>query len=81
MMHKQGSVGGFTKRYKIRRLVYYEIFGSLAEAHQREKQLKGWKRLWKIRLIEEMNPEWIDLLDKTEGILPVAPGGQVDEPL
>lgn len=78
MMHKQGAVEGFTKRYNIHRLVYYEMHGSLESAHRREKQIKKWKRLWKIRLIEEMNPEWCDLLDETEGILRDGAGGQGD---
>lgn len=78
MMHKQGAVEGFTKQHDIHRLVYYEFHHTLADAHLREKQLKKWNRLWKIRLIEEMNPEWIDLLDEAEGIVRSGPGGQAD---
>ena len=59
--HKQGEVEGFSKRYNVNRLVYFEKFGSAIEAITREKQLKKWKREWKIRLIEEQNPEWRDL--------------------
>jgi len=51
----------------------------LSIATRREKQLKKWKRLWKIRLIEEMNPEWCDLLDYSKGIMHVGPGGQGDK--
>ena len=76
MMHKEGAIDGFTKRYNIHRLVYYEIYDSLENAQRREKQLKEWNRQWKIRLIEEMNPEWHDLFDKTEGIVRVGPRGQ-----
>ena len=59
--HKQGLLGGFTKKYDIKNLVYYEIFGDIKEAIAREKQLKKWKRDWKIKLIEEDNPSWKDL--------------------
>ena len=76
MMHKQGAVEGFTKDHGVNRLVYYEMNKSLGAAHIREKQLKKWNRLWKIRLIEEMNPEWVDLIDETEGLLCIGPGGQ-----
>ena len=76
MMHKQGAVEGFTKDYKVHRLVYYEMHLTLDIARVREKQLKEWKRLWKVRLIEEMNPEWQDLLDELEGVLRHGPGGQ-----
>ena len=59
--HKQGTVPGFTQAYGVRTLVWYEAHGDVIEAIRREKQLKKWKRSWKIRLIEEMNPEWRDL--------------------
>ncbi|MDO8592297.1 MAG: GIY-YIG nuclease family protein [bacterium] len=62
--HKQGLFGGFTKKYNIIDLVYYEIFGDIQEAFTREKQLKKWKRNWKIKLIEKDNPGWNDLSDK-----------------
>jgi putative endonuclease len=55
---------GFTKRYQLHRLVYYEMIGTAKEAIQREKQLKKWKRIWKIELIEHKNPEWEDLYEK-----------------
>ena len=62
--HKLGLIEGFTKRYKVHHLVYYEMHETMPQAIWREKQIKEWKRLWKIRLIESMNPEWIDLFDE-----------------
>jgi putative endonuclease len=59
--HKAKAVQGFTKRYDVRLLVYFEIFEDPVSAIAREKQLKKWKREWKIQLIEEKNPGWIDL--------------------
>ncbi len=61
--HKQGLVEGFTKRYGVRTLVWYEPHDSMYEAITREKQLKRWKRAWKFRLIRESNPTWRDLYD------------------
>ena len=65
--HKQDLIEGFTQRYGVHRLVYYEMHETMPEAIRREKQIKEWKRLWKIRLIESMNPEWIDLFDERTG--------------
>ena len=59
--HQNGSVEGFTKKYGVSTLVYFEAHADMYEAIQREKRLKKWNRAWKIRLIEEMNPEWKDL--------------------
>ena len=59
--HKNKFVEGFTKRYNIDRLVYYELTDSVENALNREKQLKRWHRDWKINLIKEMNPEFKDL--------------------
>ena len=59
--HRNGCVDGFTKEYGVRTLVYFELHADMYEAIQREKRLKKWNREWKIRLIEEMNPEWKDL--------------------
>jgi putative endonuclease len=59
--HKRGSVPGFTAQYGIDRLVWYEAYDDVREAIGREKQLKHWNRDWKIRLIEELKPDWIDL--------------------
>ena len=51
--HKQGLVKGFTKKYKVDKLVYYEFTPNVTAAIKREKQLKGWKRIWKLRIIED----------------------------
>jgi putative endonuclease len=59
--HKTGSVEGFTSKYKVDRLVYFELHSEIAAAIQREKQIKRWYRKWKIELIEKHNPQWIDL--------------------
>ena len=59
--HKNGNTPGFTSRYKLHVLVWYEHHHFIPEAIQREKQLKVWKREWKFRLIEELNPDWLDL--------------------
>jgi len=59
--HRQGLVEGFSKRYGLKRLVYFELHPTMASAIQREKQLKAWKRAWKIELIQEENPNWNDL--------------------
>ena len=61
--HKNKLIDGFTKKYNIGRLVYYEEFDYIDEAIQREKNLKNWHRQWKINLIEMMNKEWVDLAD------------------
>jgi len=62
--HHAGITGGFTAQYNVHRLVYYEKLGSMEEAIKREKRLKGWRRAWKIKLIEEANPKWDDLFPK-----------------
>lgn len=59
--HREGFVEGFTKKYNVHRLVYYELFDDMYNAITREKRLKKWNRAWKIRLIEEKNPYWDDL--------------------
>lgn len=59
--HKSGVIGGFTCRYDVKQLVYFERFTTFESAIRREKQLKGWKRSWKIGLIEHDNPQWRDL--------------------
>ncbi len=59
--HRQDAVDGFTQRYGVHMLVWYEVHVSIVEAIRREKQLKKWNRAWKLRLIEENNPEWKDL--------------------
>jgi putative endonuclease len=59
--HRSGEIEGFTKRYGVNRLVYFEKFDDVNEAIRREKQLKKWNRAWKISLIEKDNPNWADL--------------------
>lgn len=59
--HKHQLVEGFTHRYEIHHLVYYEVHENIESAITREKQIKKWNRLWKLRLIEEKNPKWKDL--------------------
>jgi putative endonuclease len=69
--HKTGETKGFTSRYNVKRLVYYEGYTDPNEAIRREKQVKKWKRAWKIRLIQKHNPEWIDLYD--DGVILALP--------
>ena len=61
--HKENLVPGFTQKYKVHRLVYYEQFADIYSAIAREKRIKKWKRQWKINLIESTNPNWLDLYD------------------
>ena len=62
--HKDGTVKGFTEKYSVATLVYFEQGVDIRSAIAREKQLKNWKREWKIDLIESLNPYWLDLADK-----------------
>ena len=62
--HKAGAVPGFTKRYKVNRLVYCEGYASILDARARERSLKRWHRDWKFELIEAQNPSWNDLTDQ-----------------
>lgn len=71
--HSQGLIEGFTKTYDVKRLVHYEMHPTMTDAIRREKQLKVWRRNWKIRLIELSNPEWINLFDETTGAIHCAP--------
>ena len=59
--HKNKVADGFTRKYDVDRLVYFEAFDDIENAIRREKRLKKWNRAWKIRLIEETNPNWADL--------------------
>ncbi len=59
--HKQHLVDGFTKRYGVDQLVWYEVHETMESAISREKAIKEWKRSWKLQLIESFNPEWKDL--------------------
>jgi putative endonuclease len=62
--HKAGAVAGFTKKYGVKTLVYFEEYESLLQAREREARMKKWKREWKLKKIEEVNPEWEDLYEK-----------------
>ena len=59
--HKNELVEGFTKKYRVYRLIYFELHPDMDSAITREKQIKKWNRKWKLRLIEEHNPDWNDL--------------------
>ncbi|HHX8657217.1 MULTISPECIES: GIY-YIG nuclease family protein [Vibrio diabolicus subgroup] len=59
--HKNGVVEGFTKKYNVHKLVYFELFEDMATAITREKQLKQWKRKWKLDLVRETNPNFLEL--------------------
>jgi putative endonuclease len=62
--HKNKLLDGFTKRYNLHYLVYYEIIDDIKLAIKREKQMKKWNRDWKIRLVEKNNPDWKDLYEE-----------------
>ncbi len=62
--HKHDLIGGFTAKYKVHTLVYYEHTSDIRSAIEREKRLKKWRREWKIKLIESMNPQWHDLYEE-----------------
>ncbi len=62
--HREGLVKGFTSRYGLKSIVYYEVFDSVSLAIQRETSLKRWPRRWKLALIEKANPQWKDLVDE-----------------
>lgn len=64
--HKNGLVDGFTKKYRVHRLVYFEIIEDADLSLLRERQMKKWNRAWKIKLIEENNLEWVDLYDSLQ---------------
>ena len=61
--HREGSPSGFTQKFGVTRLVYYERFQDIADAIRREKALKRWRRAWKLQLIEAENPQWLDLYE------------------
>jgi putative endonuclease len=65
--HREGALDGFTKRYGVKRLVWYEVHDSIAEAIRREKAIKHYSRAWKLDLIAAMNPEWLDLYESFNG--------------
>ena len=62
--HKNHFLAGFTRRYRVHRLIWHEVHESMESAISREKALKKWKRAWKIELIEKSNPKWIDLYEE-----------------
>ncbi len=68
MRNRSGADEGFTKRYKVHRLVYCEYHPNMDDAILRESRIKKWNRAWKIRLIQSVNPEWIDLFDPEAGV-------------
>lgn len=78
--HDQQLRDGFTKRYNVKRLVYYEFYETFDEAIRRETQLKKWKRAWKARLINDMNPEWSNLFDPSTGEIQFGPADVAREP-
>ena len=65
--HKVGAADGFTKRYGVHSLVYFEHHETMPDAIVREKRIKRWNRAWKLRLINQVNPEWRDLYDDIAG--------------
>jgi putative endonuclease len=73
--HREGFVEGFTKRYGVHHLVWYEVHATMPAAIAREKAIKKWKRAWKVALIEQSNPRWVDLYEEVAG-LGLAPEGR-----
>jgi putative endonuclease len=71
--HDQGLIEGFTKKYGVKMLVYYEYFETMPEAIRREKRLKEWQRAWKVRLILGANPTWCNLFDPSTGEIAFLP--------
>ncbi len=61
--HREGLIAGFTRDYGVKLLVWYEVHDEREMAFLRERQIKKWNRAWKIRLIREMNPDWLDLYE------------------
>lgn len=62
--HREGVIDGFTKTYDLKRLVWYERYDDIRLAIQRERTMKHWPRNWKLALIVEMNPDWVDLYEQ-----------------
>ncbi len=65
--HRNNVSAGFTRRYEVHILVYYELHGDMYHAIEREKELKKWRRAWKLNLIESVNAEWRDLWEDING--------------
>ena len=72
--HRESLVAGFTRRYGCKRLVWFEAFDDIQQARQRELQIKEWKRVWKVKRIEEANLDWIDLYPTLFDAAVAAPG-------
>ena len=68
--HRENLITGFSSRYNVKQLVYFEKHEDITEAIKREKQIKKWNRAWKIRLITEDNPDWFDLWGTLHGFPP-----------
>jgi putative endonuclease len=75
-LHRQSIHAGFTQRYRVHHLVYFEMHPTMPDAIRRETQLKKWNRQWKLRLIEQFNPEWRNLWDESGEVSDFASGGQ-----
>lgn len=71
--HSQKLVPGFTAKYGVTHLVYFELHNTMEDAIKREKQIKEWRRLWKLQLIEKMNPGWVDLFNPATGEIKQGP--------
>jgi len=65
--HREGLIDGFTKRYDVKMLVWFELTNDIEAAIAREKQIKKWNRQWKLRLVDQSNPEWRDLYPEIVG--------------
>jgi len=66
--HQEGKYDGFTRKYNLHKLIYFEEHTEILNAIKREKQLKWWKRAWKEELINSVNPDWLDLSEKVNQI-------------
>ena len=62
--HREGLMAGFTKKYDVKTLVWYEMHGDKQAAYEREARIKRWRRAWKLKLIENFNPDWRDLFEE-----------------
>lgn len=71
--HSQKLVAGFTSKYGVTQLVYYELLETMDAAILRETQLKRWNRIWKLRVIEQMNPGWVNMFDPATGEIVAGP--------
>ena len=78
-VHIQDLPSGFTAKHRVHHLVYYEMHERMEAAITREKRLKKWNRIWKLRLIEPANPEWLDLFDRSNGAILDLPADRARE--